>query len=60
MWDSCGIMLRAKLLLSIYLSLACGKWEVERQLTDSAISAMRPACCVEESGHLVVNSLRRR
>ena len=24
------------------------------------ISALRPACCVEASGHLVVNSLRRR
>ena len=37
MWDSCGMMLSAKLLLSIYLSLAQVQWKVESQLTDSAI-----------------------
>lgn len=37
MWDSRGIMLSAKLLLSIYLSLARVQWKVESQLTDCDI-----------------------
>lgn len=37
MWDSRGIMLTTKLLLSIYLSLAQVQWKVESQLTDCDI-----------------------